>query len=63
MGWNMAKMVLSRKRVVEQQRTLMGYEIIESYEIVERDTQTGEVSYSKQEFKRTPVRTKTNVVW
>lgn len=59
----MAKVVLSRKKVVEREDSLLGYDVIESYEIVERDTQTGELSYSKQVFKRTPVRTKTNMLW
>jgi len=59
----MAKEVLSRRRVTDEEKTLLGHVVVESYEIVERDTTTGKISYSKQEFKRTSVKTKTNVLW
>ena len=59
----MAKVVLSRKRKVERKDSLLGYDLVEYYEIVERDTKTGAISYSKTAFKKTPVRTKTNVLW
>lgn len=57
------KQVLSRKKNVRKEESLLGYDVVESYEVVERDTKTGELFHSEKVFKRTPVRTKTNLLW